>query len=113
VGSGGGNDVASTAAENIVVATLTPQRTVPECTYVTSPGSRVSALVTDRGTFEKRDGELVLCALAPETTADEVRALCGWELRIDGGALPVLAPPEPAEVAALRTWDPQGWFLRA
>ena len=29
VGSGGGNDVASTAAENVVVATLTPQRTRP------------------------------------------------------------------------------------
>src|SRR5207245_8660779 len=27
VGSGGGNDVASTAAENVIVATLTPHRT--------------------------------------------------------------------------------------
>src|SRR4051812_32199672 len=112
VGSGGGNDVASTAAENVIVATLTPQRTVPECSYVTSPGDRVSALVTDLGTFEKRDGELTLTALAPGTTVDDVRAVCGWELRVAGGELPVLDPPTADEVSALRRWDPQGWFLR-
>ncbi len=50
VGSGGGNDVASVAAEVVVVATLTPQRTPPECGYITSPGRAVRALVTDLGT---------------------------------------------------------------
>ena len=60
VGSGGGNDVASVAAENVVVATLTPQRTPETCGYVTSPGHAVQALVTDLGTLEKQDGELVL-----------------------------------------------------
>ena len=43
VGSGGGNDVASVCAEAVVVATLTPQRTPPECGYVTSPGRAVRA----------------------------------------------------------------------
>ena len=113
VGSGGGNDVASTAAENVIVATLTAQRTVPECSYVTSPGDRVSALVTDLGTFEKQDGELTLAALAPGATVEDVRAVCGWELRVRGGELPVLDPPTADEVSALRRWDPQGWFLRA
>ncbi len=113
VGSGGGNDVASTAAENIVVAKLTKQRTVPDCSYVTSPGTHVRALVTDLGTFEKAGGELVLTALAPGAAVDDVRALCGWELRVADGVLPVLDPPTADEVAALRRWDPQGWFLRA
>src|SRR6266508_4011314 len=36
VGSGGGNDVASVAAESVVVALLTHERTPPECAYVTS-----------------------------------------------------------------------------
>jgi acyl CoA:acetate/3-ketoacid CoA transferase beta subunit/acyl CoA:acetate/3-ketoacid CoA transferase alpha subunit len=112
VGSGGGNDVASTASENVIVATLTAQRTVAECSYITSPGSHVSALVTDLGTFEKRDGELVLCALAPGASVDEIRALCGWELRV-ADQLPVLEPPTADEVGALRRWDPRGWFLRA
>jgi acyl CoA:acetate/3-ketoacid CoA transferase beta subunit len=113
VGSGGGNDVASTATENVVVATLTAQRTVPECSYITSPGERVRALVTDLGAFEKREGELVLTALAPGTTVDDVKELCGWELRVAGGELLVLDPPTADEVAALRRWDPRGWFLRA
>ena len=55
VGSGGGNDVASVCAEAVVVATLTPQRTPPECGYVTSPGRAVRALVTDLGILEKTD----------------------------------------------------------
>jgi acyl CoA:acetate/3-ketoacid CoA transferase beta subunit/acyl CoA:acetate/3-ketoacid CoA transferase alpha subunit len=112
VGSGGGNDVASTAAENVVVATLTAQRTVEQCSYVTSPGERVQALVTDQGVFEKRDGELVLTALAPGCTVDDVRALVGWELAV-AGEVAVLADVTDEEVAALRRWDPRGWFLRA
>ena len=114
VGSGGGNDVASTAAENVIVATLTAQRTVPECSYITSPGTHVRALVTDLATFEKRDGELAVSALAPDVSYDEVRELCGWELPdAPEGELPVLEPPASEEVEALRRWDPRGWFLRA
>jgi acyl CoA:acetate/3-ketoacid CoA transferase beta subunit len=112
VGSGGGNDVASTAAENVVVATLTKQRTVEQCSYVTSPGERVHALVTDHGVFEKRDGELVLTALAPGCSVDDVRALVGWELAT-AREVAVLSDVTGEEVAALRRWDPRGWFLRA
>jgi len=113
VGSGGGNDVASTAAENIVVATLTAQRTVADCSFITSPGTHVRALVTDVATFEKDGDELVLTALAPHATVEQVRELCGWELSVAPGELPVLEPPTADEVAALRRWDPNGWFLRA
>jgi acyl CoA:acetate/3-ketoacid CoA transferase beta subunit/acyl CoA:acetate/3-ketoacid CoA transferase alpha subunit len=113
VGSGGGNDVASTAAENVIVATLTPQRTVADCSFVTSPGTTVQALVTDVATFEKRDGVLQVSALAPGITFDDVQALCGWELTPPSAELPQLEEPTADEVAALRRWDPRGWFLRA
>jgi acyl CoA:acetate/3-ketoacid CoA transferase beta subunit len=116
VGSGGGNDVASVAAENVVVATLTPQRTPAACGYVTSPGRTVRALVTDLGTLEKQDGELVLVAVptGDGSVADRVAhavAACGWDLRVapDVAELP---PPTADEIAALRGWDPRGWFLR-
>jgi acyl CoA:acetate/3-ketoacid CoA transferase beta subunit len=117
VGSGGGNDVASVAAEAIVVATLTPGRTPPECDYITSPGRAVRALVTDLGTLEKVDGnELVLTAVpAGEGSVaeriDAARAACGWDVAIarDVRELP---PPTAEEIAALRRWDPRGWFLR-
>jgi acyl CoA:acetate/3-ketoacid CoA transferase alpha subunit len=113
VGSGGGNDVASTATENVIVATLTPQRTVADCSFITSPGTRVQALITDRARFEKRAGVLQPSALAPGVTFEEVQALCGWELAPPAGELPVLDAPTSEEVNALRRWDPRGWFLRA
>ncbi|HTK17173.1 MAG TPA: glutaconate CoA-transferase, partial [Acidimicrobiia bacterium] len=121
VGSGGGNDVASTATENVVVATLTPQRTPAECSYITSPGRTVRALVTDLGLLEKAGdqaaAELVLTAVpaGDAPLADRIaaaRAACGWELTVapDVGEL---AAPTADEVGALRGWDPRGWFLRA
>lgn len=118
VGSGGGNDVASVAVECVVVATLTPQRTPERCGYVTSPGRTVRALVTDLGILEKLPGsdELVLTAVpaGPEPLADRIAAAvaaCGWALQVatDVRELP---PVTEAEVAALRRWDPRGWFLR-
>ena len=117
VGSGGGNDVASTAAECVVVATLTPARTPERCGYVTSPGRSVRALVTDLGMLEKRGDDLVLAAVpsGPEPIPDRVavaRAACGWDLQI-ADVVAELPPPTDAEVSALRRWDPRGWFLRA
>ena len=118
VGSGGGNDVASVCAEAVVVATLTPQRTPPECGYVTSPGRAVRALVTDLGVLEKIDDgdELVLAAVPAgdeplDVRVDAARAACGWDLAV-APAVRELAPPTSEEITALRSWDPRGWFLR-
>lgn len=116
VGSGGGNDVASAVEEAVVVATLTDRRTVADVGYVTSPGDRVRALVTDLALFEKdRDGEFVLTAV-PEGRVEErveaVRTLCGWDLRVADDVVE-MPPPTMPEIEALRVWDPQGVFLRA
>ena len=119
VGSGGGNDVASVAVENVVVATLTKQRTPDECGYITSPGRAVRALVTDLGVLEKPgpDGELELTAVpeGPEPLAERIeraRAACGWDLQV-ADQVSELPPPTAGEIAALRGWDPRGWFLRS
>jgi len=118
VGSGGGNDVASVCAEAIVVALLAPSRTPADCGYITSPGRAVRALVTDLGRLEKLnpDGELVLTAVpaGPEPIVDRIavaRAACGWDLAVAPGVAE-LAAPTARELAALRSWDPRGWFLR-
>jgi acyl CoA:acetate/3-ketoacid CoA transferase beta subunit len=118
VGSGGGNDVASSAQECIVVATLTRARTPARCVYVTSPGRTVQALVTDLGTFEKRGGDTFVLTAVP--AGDEpitervaaVQAACGWDVVV-ADELAELPPPGAEEVARLRRWDPRGWFLRA
>lgn len=117
VGSGGGNDVASTAAENVIICTLTTRRTVEQVPYITSPGRNAQAIVTDLGTFERgADGTFVLVALAPGATSvgDRVAAIrerIGWDLQV-ADDLTELDPVTAEEVAALRTWDPQGLFLR-
>ena len=117
VGSGGGNDVASSADEVVVMTTLTPRRIVADVPYVTSPGTRVSALVTDLGRFEKgARGELVLVAVAPgEGTVAErvevIRQRCPWDLEV-ADDLVELDPPDDAAVERLRRWDPQTMFLR-
>ena len=117
VGSGGGNDVASVAAENVVVAILTPQRTPAECGYITSPGRSVRALVTDLGVLEKRDEQLVLTAVPAGVGSLAARVelavgACGWDLEV-AAEVRELAPPTAEEIAALRGWDPHGWFLRS
>jgi acyl CoA:acetate/3-ketoacid CoA transferase alpha subunit/acyl CoA:acetate/3-ketoacid CoA transferase beta subunit len=117
VGSGGGNDVASVCADAVVVALLSRERTPPECSYVTSPGRAVSALVTDLGTFERHDGELALTAVpnGPSPVEERVAAArdaCGWDLRV-APTVTELDPPTADELRSLRSWDPRGWFLRS
>jgi acyl CoA:acetate/3-ketoacid CoA transferase alpha subunit/acyl CoA:acetate/3-ketoacid CoA transferase beta subunit len=117
VGSGGGNDVASTADEVVVMCTLTPRRTVERVPYVTSPGDRVSRLVTDRGVFSKGDTgrfELVAIPAGDESLDDRVEALraaCGFEFVL-ADELTELVEPSASEVESLRRWDPRGFFLR-
>jgi acyl CoA:acetate/3-ketoacid CoA transferase beta subunit len=91
------------------------RRFVEQCGYVTSPGGRIRAVVTDLGTLTMRDGELVLTHIAPGTDrlADRVaraRVACGWDL-IVAADLAELRAVTHAEVAALRTFDPDGFFL--
>ncbi|MCU1427005.1 MAG: glutaconate CoA-transferase, subunit [Actinomycetia bacterium] len=118
VGSGGGNDVASTADECIVVATLTKNRTPRESAYITSPGRKVSAFVTDLGTFEKGDSDTLTLVAVPagDGTIDERVALardaCGWNM-LAATEIRELPAPTAREVEMLRRWDPNGWFLRA
>lgn len=117
VGSGGGNDVASTADEVVVVATLTARRTVELVPYVTSPGGRVSHLVTDLGVFTKQgDGRFVLVSVpagvgSVEERTEGVRSRCGWELVV-APVLAELSEPTSEEIEMLRRWDPEGLFLR-
>ena len=99
---------------------MTPQRTPADCSYITSPGRAVRALVTDLGVLEKlgdlASSELVLTAVpaGDEPIADRVaaaRAACGWDLQV-APEVAELRAPAADEVGALRQWDPRGWFLR-
>ncbi len=117
VGSGGGNDVATRAAESVVVVLAGADRLVPVVDYVTSPGERITSVVTDRGILRKRDGELWISAIMSHGGADETRDgirsfkdRCGWDVKVER-APEVIPAVSMREVLALRRFDPEGLFL--
>lgn len=118
-GSGGANDIASNARELLVIGRLARNRCIEQVPYVTSPGKRLSTLVTDHGVFEKdpATGRLRLTRLLADGTerreaerVQQVRELCGFEFEV-ARTLACLPEPQDAELAQLRRWDPKRWFL--
>ncbi len=84
VGSGGAHDLASAAAEVVVLVRCDPQRMVPAVDYVTSPGRAVTRVVTDRATFwrTRADGR---AATAADARADASHARAGAQVRAGHG----------------------------
>jgi acyl CoA:acetate/3-ketoacid CoA transferase alpha subunit/acyl CoA:acetate/3-ketoacid CoA transferase beta subunit len=116
VGSGGANDIASSAAEIIAVAQQNDKRLVTELPYITSIGDRVTTLITDKGIFRKRDGRLTLTeifTIPGQTDAqcvEAVRATCGWELLV-ADELGTVEAPTAEELFRIRLYDPRREFL--
>ena len=90
VGSGGACDVATGARELVVAIPLSKLRCVDKVSYVTAPGERVTAVVTDLGIFEKLPGEDTLTLTAyyassgfagPDEAVEAIAGKCGWELK--------------------------------
>jgi glutaconate CoA-transferase subunit B len=79
-GSGGAAEIAIHAKRVLVITQLDKRAFPDKVDFVTSPGDRVSRVITDKCIFD-REGELVLSALFPGVTVDEVRASVGWNLR--------------------------------
>jgi glutaconate CoA-transferase subunit B len=128
-GSGGAAEIAIHARRTIVISRLS-RRAFPESVdFLTSPGHRMRGrsrrdlgmpgagpvrVVTDKGILEADPdtGELVLTALYPGTTTDEVRAAVGWPLHCRE-ALGEVEPPGEEELRLLRdVLDPRGLYLR-
>ncbi|MGH9090689.1 MAG: hypothetical protein ACRDZR_04790, partial [Acidimicrobiales bacterium] len=115
VGSGGANDVASRAAACVVVTLARPERLPAEVAYVTSPGARVTSVVTDRGVLRRLDGVLRVAAVpaGEGTVAERVGdflAACGWAPDV-APEVEELDPVSEPEVLALREYDRQRLFL--
>lgn len=114
-GSGGGNDIASSAAEVLIVAVGGKYRLVEELSYVTSPGKSVKFLATDRGVFEKIDGELTLTAYFPqdgmskEEAVNKIKEDCSWDLKVSENLIEEPLP-EREELLLVRIFDPKKQF---
>jgi glutaconate CoA-transferase subunit B len=128
-GSGGAAEIAIHARRTVVISRLS-RRAFPESVdFVTSPGHRMRAgtrrelrmpgagpvrVVTDKGILEADPdtGELVLTALYPGNSADEVRAGVGWPLHCRE-TLHEVDPPGSEDLGLLRdVLDPRGLYLR-
>ena len=113
-GSGGAAEIAIHAHRILIVSKISP-RTFPErVDFVTSPGQRVAKVITDKGVFERdaTNGELVLTALYPRVSVEDVQAGVGWELR-SRSSLDCIEPPTPTDLRLLReVLDPKRLYLK-
>ena len=117
-GAGGGNDIASVAQEVVVVAVHRPNRMIDKVRYITCPGARVSTLATDESLFVKSDAEFSLQAYYPKPEKfaekeriEEIAGICDWRLH-PAPRLKKLPWPTAEELKLLRSFDPEGVFLR-
>jgi len=115
-GSGGANDITSSAREVVVSLLQSPQRFVDKVPYITAPGRTVRTVVSDLGVYEKEheDGALRLTGVfgnRPEAQAVEAaRAACGWDLAV-APRLRRFESPTADELALIRLFDPRRYFL--
>jgi acyl CoA:acetate/3-ketoacid CoA transferase alpha subunit/acyl CoA:acetate/3-ketoacid CoA transferase beta subunit len=119
VGSGGANDVASGSNETIVTLEQSKNRFLEKVDYITSPGKRVSTVISQLGIFEKTagDDELMLTGYVPLGTANSeeesvsnIQQQCGWNLKIKN-KLQVLTLPSEDDILFMRCFDPKRYFL--
>jgi glutaconate CoA-transferase subunit B len=108
-GSGGAPEIALSSRRVLVVASHSPRAFVDRLDFVTSGAQSVTAVITDLGVLGRdgASGELVLTALHPGVSVDEVRAATGWPLRV-ADELVVSTPPTPGELEALRSLVARG-----
>ena len=116
VGSGGANDIASTA-DCIVVAKALKSRFVKNVEFITSPGKNVKRIVCQFGSFS-RDIEVGQFTLShfrpavsdPDLTAKEsIQKYTSWDVPHQDPKLE--EPITPEELGVLRKLDPQKIFI--
>ncbi|CAM4516895.1 CoA-transferase [Nocardia ninae] len=115
-GAGGAPEIAASCGEVFVVVRQSRQSFVERVDFVTSfghgrggaerarlglRGAGPTRVITDLGIMRPdENGELVLTAVHPGVTVEQVRAATGWELKV-AADLAVTEPPTAAELAAL------------
>lgn len=102
-GSGGACEIAQ-HAQRVLIVTKLDKRAFPEkVDFITSSGKRVKKVITNMGIFEpdEKTGELVLTAVYPGVTKEQVQENVGWKLSVRIPLQPVDLPHEN-EITLLR-----------
>ena len=128
-GSGGANDIASSANRVFIISYHEKKRFVDKVDFLTSPGylsgkdSReraglvgpgVEKVITNLGIldFDPVSREMRLAAVHPGVSANDVKERTGFELSV-AKDLQVTEPPTQDELKLLRALDPERRFLKA
>jgi len=119
-GSGGANDVMTTAEEVILIMPQSKGRFIEKLPFITSPGLKARTLVSTLGVFEKlgEKQEFTLTAYFEDqvpgnrdTVIKHIREQCGWDLQV-ADQLEKFPLPDVKDLATLRTFDPDRYFLK-
>jgi glutaconate CoA-transferase subunit B len=84
-----------------VIAPHNPRTFVERLDFLTTTGARTTAVITDLGVLEPRNGELTLTTVHPGVTVEQVREATGWTLRVADN----VAVTEPAADEELRALE--------
>jgi len=126
-GSGGGADIAILSRRWVTLMNHERRRLVERVSFVTSPGhgdgtpgwrkrngllgggpvAIITTLCVLR--FPELGGEAYLASVHPGHTVDDVRRETGWDLNVADDVSETSAPTE-AELAAIRKFDPEGFW---
>lgn len=126
-GSGGGNDIVSSAKRIVVIMKHEKRKTVKKLDYVTSPGyldgpnareraglrgGGPSLVVTNlcQMNFDEETKRIRLATIHPEVTVETVLENTGFDLIIPEQA-PETEPPTYEELEILRSVDPMGIYI--
>ena len=129
-GSGGGADIAILSRRWVTLMSNERRRLVERVSFVTSPGygdgsphwrkhngllgGGPAAIITTLCVlrFPELGGEAYLASVHPGHTIEEVRSETGWDLKI-GEHVTETPPPSESELAAVRQFDPEGFWTRS
>lgn len=128
-GSGGANDIASSAGRTVIMMRLKKEKFVAKLDHVTSPGyltgpgarekaglhgSGPKAVVTEKCVFgfDEQTKEMFLQTLFPGFTVQDIQDQVGWDLKVSAN-LSEVEPPTEEQVRLLRAYDPMGFALGA
>ena len=101
-GSGGASEIAA-HAQRVLIVTKLDKRAFPEkVDFITSVGKRVAKIITNMGILQPDDtGEMILTALYPGVTFEQVQAAVGWTLK-QAPKLAEVSLPTAQEISLLR-----------
>ena len=128
-GSGGANDLASSAKRTVIMMRQEGRRFVNKLDYITSPGYLTgpgarekaglhgggpAAVITTMGVyrFDAETKEMYLDKIHPGVSLEKIREQVQWNLKVSPN-LETTQPPTKEEVMIMRILDPEGVYLGA